>query len=513
MRQAIRFHVPVACLLTFGVAVAQDALTTKALERIEKVEGMLSSLEAGDSATAALYLNQLEWAGKRLNAVSDKDDSHWKAAHERYLALRTSIESRGNAGAPPAAATGVDIDALRQLNKEVGNAYENLKILSVKHLADESRVRGIRKELAGFKARIAEFPGSDENVALVAGNIANFEKLFDVGMAQLGQGEAESAGVERGLAALREKYESKNRPQNLSHPFDEPQIRAWAAEMRRWREVELPTDIAWLDRARANPAVNQQDVNSIRGWLTTSWTRNLDEVEKLVRERVASDVHEGQEVSEFVLETDPSDENQVLARILGKGAFDENMRWLENGRHAVAMARAYDEGMGSPAVMGPTLTDPSAPRPDVPDRAAQAATVERAIAHLKKAAVESLDAVRMPKAASTDRELTDIAEETLKNPDYEVNPWLRLVINADKTRKVRREAWISPGATYTTLSYYEYIWDEFQVTTAERVGDEVWLFANRLKRYESGDPTTPVGRWILSRRFELTPILAEHVDG
>jgi hypothetical protein len=40
----------------------------------------------------------------------------------------------------------------------------------------------------------------------------------------------------------------------------------------------------------------------------------------------------------------------------------------------------------------------------------------------------------------------------------------------------------------------------------------VWLFFNLLKYYHSGDPTTPVGRWILSKRFESTRILPENVD-
>ncbi|MFG0318305.1 MAG: hypothetical protein ACF8XB_13600, partial [Planctomycetota bacterium JB042] len=454
----------------------------------------------------------LGWAGKRLAAVSDQADPHWKKANERYLALKAAIEAKAGAGAPAPAAAGYDHAALVQLDKEIRSAFENLKLLSVKHLADAGRVRGIEREIAGFDARLAKFPRGDGNVDIVAGNLDAFRTTFESGMARLTEGQAAKGDVDRGLAALREKYESKNRPQNLSHPFDEAQIRAWAAEMRRWREVELPKDLAWLQQAAGNPAVDRQKVNSMWSWLTGTWTRNLDEVEKLVRERVASDVWQGQETSDFILETDPSDRNHVLGRILGKGRFDENMTWLKDARHAVEMARVYDDAMGAPAVMGPTITDPNAPRPETPDRAAQAAKVEEAIAHLKRIAEQSLAAVRMPEAASTDPELLRIAAETLKRKEYEVNDWERLVVNLDKRRQVRREAWIRPGGASATLSYYEYVWDEFQVTTAERVGDEVWLYSNLLKKYESGDPTSPIGRWVLSRRFELTPILAEHVD-
>ena len=55
--------------------------------------------------------------------------------------------------------------------------------------------------------------------------------------------------------------------------------------------------------------------------------------------------------------------------------------------------------------------------------------------------------------------------------------------------------------------------DEFQVTTAELVGEEHYLFYNRLKFFHSAGSTTPTGRWILSERFRSTRILREHLDG
>jgi hypothetical protein len=118
----------------------------------------------------------------------------------------------------------------------------------------------------------------------------------------------------------------------------------------------------------------------------------------------------------------------------------------------------------------------------------------------------------VPAAASTDPYLLDVAAATLKKPGYGVGEWQRLVINTETVRHESREAWVTPGTVSTTISYYHYVWDQFQVTTAERQGDEVWLFANTLKRYESGDPTKKIGQWILSQRFELTRILPENVD-
>jgi hypothetical protein len=38
------------------------------------------------------------------------------------------------------------------------------------------------------------------------------------------------------------------------------------------------------------------------------------------------------------------------------------------------------------------------------------------------------------------------------------------------------------------------------------------MFANRLKYFHSGAPTTPTGRWILSERFQTTEILEANID-
>jgi hypothetical protein len=511
MSRLLPAYLTAALLLLLATPLwAQDALTLKALARIEQYEKLEPSLKQGDVKTANLYLNQIGWAAKRLGAVSDQNEATWKDAKKRYDALKAKIEKKAR-GDAPAPSGGFDYAKLVQLNKEVANAIGNFKILSLKHLQDQYRVKGIRKELADFEARLAGFPADDDNVKIVTGNVAGFRKLFEDSMKQVGEGKAAKGGMETQLAQMRAKYESRNTPDRLSSPFEEQQLRAWALEMRRWRDKEIPADLEILRQVAKNPTVDQNPVDSLYYWLDGTWRRRLDEIEKWVRERVASDVFTGQETAKFILETDPAKREHVLSRILSKGRFDQNMLSLQEARHAIAMARIYDEAMGSPAVPGPTITDPAAPRPAQPDRDAQEQRIEAAIKHLKQIVRQALNEVRMPPAASTDKALLKIAAETLRNPDYEIAGWERLVIDVDKRPLLRREAWLKPGSSYLTLSYYEYAWDEFQVTTAEKVDGEVWLFANTLKLYSSGDPTTPIGRWILSRRYRLTPILSQNV--
>lgn len=497
---------------------AQDPLTAKALQRIEEVERLEPNLEAGDGQRANLLLNKLAWAGKRLNAVSDQTESHWLDAKRRYDALWQKIEAKGKAGTPtPAGGNGYDHAKLVQIDKEVRDGYANLAMLQRKHLADEFRQKSISKELDGLERRLAEFPADDANVQVVAGNLKIFRDRFEAAMAELNSDQAAAGGVAEQLATLAARYQSNNRPDVLVPPFDPQQVRAWCLEMRRWREVDLPRDVAWLrDTARPNAAVDQNKVGSLLQWLGDTWPRRLDDIEKAVRERICSDVDTGIDHASFVLETRADDRDHVVNRILGRGRFDEQVTRLRDGLFAVSIARVYDDEMGSPAVMGPTLPRPlpeGVDAPEAPDRDTQQATLERAIEHLQKCAASALESVRLPQPASTDEKLLAVAAKTLARKDYGIAGWEKLVINAPLSHQVRREAWLKPGSAGRTLrlDYYEYAWDQYQVTTVERVGDQLWMFANTLKLYSSGDPTTPVGRWILSRRIELTPILERNL--
>ena len=72
--------------------------------------------------------------------------------------------------------------------------------------------------------------------------------------------------------------------------------------------------------------------------------------------------------------------------------------------------------------------------------------------------------MRLPQAATNDPKLLKIAAETLRRPEYEITGWETLVINTDVTRKTRREAWAKGETTGIRIDYYEYVWDEYQVT-------------------------------------------------
>ena len=97
--------------------------------------------------------------------------------------------------------------------------------------------------------------------------------------------------------------------------------------------------------------------------------------------------------------------------------------------------------------------------------------------------------VRMPKAATKDSKLMKIAKETLASYDY-VGNIERMVINSDKVTRSEEtseidfdDADVSLSGTITlsgTKTTYFYEWEQFQVATAEPVGNKYFIFYNTL---------------------------------
>lgn len=484
--------------LTPSTSQAQDQLVKQALTRIEKYEKLEPSLKEGDVETANRYINDLNYAAKRLKAAYDKTTSHYKGAVKRYEAIVAKIQTKARAGTPPPKpAQGYDHAKLVQLNKEINSAYENFQILSVAHMKDDFRRKSVAKEIEGFTERLAAFPTGDENVTIVTNNLANFRKLYEGALAKLAQDEAGLPEVLAKLEVMRAKYDRKKLPVQPELPLTEDEVRLWVNQIANWRNNELPADLAFVQGLKGNSAANQQTVSSVLNMVAHTWPRYLNEMESGMRDKCYADAFRVDEYCDWILEIDPTDRNQVQNRILGEGNFDGNLNQLRKHQNGVKIAALWDSLM---KVEGG------------PDRAAQAAKVDKAIAYLQQLAVDCLDQVRMPKAASTDEGLLKIAGETLKASDYKIEGWERMVINMDKERREKRQAYIrGESANSASVEYYHYIWDQFQVTTAEREGDKVWLYATTMCNYSSGGSTTPLNRWFVSARIQLTPILPENI--
>ncbi len=484
-----------------GALPAQNTLTDQALQRIAKCEEQEPSLGANDGPALQALRADLDWANKRLAAVVRPDDAH-KAAVARYQAIRAKVDAKckaATAATKPATGAAVDAAALAQLDKEIGAATRNFDIVPINLWDDDARRKTTQRDLAALAQRLTAFPAGDAAVAPVQQKLTALQAKFDTVLAKVTGDRAAAATIAADVEALLQKYVPANLPDVPEAPFEPERLRAFLLRLRQLHDQELPADAAKAEQAVQNVAIDRQRAEMLRHLVTADWPRRIEDLRRTVAAAVDGAVADGVSHADWLLATDPNDRDQVTNRILARGAFATQMQRLQQSAQALAAAKVHDELAGGAA-------------PGADERAAQVAKIERAIAHLQRLAVSTLDAVRMPTAASTDAELLAIAEQTLQRPDYGVGKWLRLVVNAPKVHKEKREGWLQPDTNVLRVTVYSYVWDEFQVTTAEQVGDDTWLFCNTLKYFHSGDPTTPVGRWLLSQRFESTRILRENVD-
>ncbi|HMS18429.1 MAG TPA: hypothetical protein PKA37_16420, partial [Planctomycetota bacterium] len=373
----------------------------------------------------------------------------------------------------------------------------NLQILNKSYMGDGSRVGPIRRDIAKFRERLGEFPKEDAQVQAVAKVLDNHEGLFQKWMTEYEADVAGAVGIPERLEALKQKYEGDHRPILPAEPFDPAFIETWSSDVGQWLHREIPTDLAFLESLSGNAALGRSGAAGLKHYIGMSWRDRLMEMSNQLTQMINSQLTDSIKFAEFLRATDPKDQDQVTNRILGEGALDRATERLETGRAALAMARSLDKNL--------KLT-PKANRDE------QGKALDAGMVHLKELSVAALDQVRMPKAKSEDAEMRAAAFAVLKASDIPESAILRLVVTTDKVRREKREGSITPGTVQARVEMYHYVWEEFQVATAEKVGNEVWIHYTTLKKYEGGGSKTPLNRWVMAGRFKSTPIKPEHVQ-
>ncbi len=127
-------------------------------------------------------------------------------------------------------------------------------------------------------------------------------------------------------------------------------------------------------------------------------------------------------------------------------------------------------------------------------------------------AAKVLGDTRMPEADSADPELLRIAAETLKNPDYGVGQYERMVVNSGKHHHEERKSEAEADGEYIKITTWTEVWDQFQVCLAEQIGGDYRLVYYTLKRLERGPSWKIVGRWFVSDRIVSRKILKENIS-
>jgi len=495
---------------------AADPVVVEALKEIEKYEGLAKSLQPGDRPTANGYIEALKPLGDRLKAVPDKQHAQWRDAARRYNNLQADIVATAKKPAPaqpsaaaPAPATppggaqatlnSSDKARLARVQRNIASLGQDIDKAGFQSFTDEQQLSRFTRSADNQGAELERLPAGHPDVAPVL-------QELDAVKAKLAQrvGEAKAkmgalGDVDGQLAEIDTRLQARKVPQAQDFKPDGPpdQARAFAATLVALYQ-QSEADKAVLDRLVA-AGVKDQRIERLRHWAVSHRQSSIVEVSRGAMQNMDAHIGGVLEKAAFLAATDPADAGHRANRLLGKGQREGYLAELKGGLSAIDTAKAFEAALG---------------RKDAPDRAAQTATLSAAVTGYEGKYTQALAGSRMPKAGMTDDKYLKIAEEVLKNPSYQIAGYKRLVINSDRVqRKEKKEADLRAGTSAGTVNatIYHWVWDEYQVATAEKDGDAWYVYFNTLKFFHQGASTTPTGRWLIGDRFQSTRILEENI--
>lgn len=526
-------------LLTSSVLAAEpvDAAIKGALSDIEKFEKQFAAGTPVNKAAVNRTLGLLTLTKERLDASPNRTHASWKEVAARHaslverlnqmLAPAANAETKSAAG--PAVSTPTPAPRvkemisqervrIRKLARDVESVLDTMNQGGVKPFQDEAYVSKFQQSHDRFKAtlgRYADFK-TDPDVIVAAEKLAEFDNMLTFGRNHAAMELAELGDVQERLAALEAALRGLNKPAVPEEPYKEGDLVGWVKTVAATRQAvvklyePLPAikERAHLPDTRLTVgqggAYDFNDVLRLERALV-ALVNTIDEELKQLTEHLALVTTNLKSDLENNFNFNPADPMDQARHFLTEGRADEVRAGLSRQLRTATEAAAYAKLLNQP-----TLND----RLQLVDLA------RRTAEHYDAGYLKARELVRMPKAATDDAELRSIAMKTLAGYDS-VGNIERLVVNADK-RSLKKETSeekfdqidvsLSGDVTLTgTRTTYFYEWDEFQVATAEPVGDKHFIFYNTLKYFTSGSSITPLNKWVIGSRFQGPEIPEENI--
>lgn len=483
-------------LVVQGGLIAQQNIPhdlKQALADLDRYEKAVEEMVPGDRPLMKKYLKKISGIGSNLSKSPNKRHPKYKECANRYNNLKTACIQKGQSAPPPAT---FDEGRLQKLADAAEKVRRGLGSIRVNQLGDPAFKKRLEDNVVALEKALATYPAKDPRVKKVAQTVDVVRRTYDAGVEAYRQSQAR-AGFQEKFSAIYAKYNRKNLPPTPEFPMEPAEVERYVTLMRRLVDEELPADNAWLQSLKGNPDVDKQRLSSMLHHTGSGLPRTFRDSVTVLGRNLAAQLDSEKHFLKIVMETNPEDQNHIVNRLLGEGRYEANMKSLDRCRRELACLVAFDRAMG-------TLEKNAATREVAEKKIAAAET------HFRTCMEKAYDTVTFPKTIDN-AELAAIAAKTLKLKKYEVKGWERLGVTYDKKRKEKREGTLRHGTVTSTLTTYHYVWDEFGATTAEKVGDQHYLYFNKFKFYHQGAETTPTGEWILTSRIQLSRIKPENV--
>ncbi len=464
--------------------VAQaDPNVDRAGRELDMIKRQIESSRPGDLSLGSRFLGDLARIRQQLDAVADKSHATFGEVEAAHAATKKLVVDNVLVG-------------IRHNYQLIVDHINNMQPLQYLVKADVDQVGS---NIVTVYNQLTALDSPDHpDVAALMGGIQQVAQELERRVADAKAEHAKLGDVDAQVAAIQDRAFSIKVPEALLDPVTSEQVATYANGVTALR-AHMEQDLAWLKSIDGRTPMDVDQSNLYRRLVSMLEFEKPSDLDISLSNTIyAVDIGPSTAITylDFVNETDPGDVNHRANRLLGEGRFEEMMDRLNKGIESVKTAQAFDQAMA---------------RTDAPDRGEQLALLEAGVETAKAKRAEALGSMSMPEAKSDDPDLLAAAAEVLARPDYSYE-YERLVISYGPHHRSRSEGTIDPGTVTTTISVYDYEWDEFQATTAEKVGDKFFLFVNEFRFYNSGGNTTPLDRWILTDRFQTSEIPEENIN-
>lgn len=509
------FTASLACALHFSAPAASAGEAgdpvAEATAQLSAISTEFAAMKPGDTQTARRLMQQLAPIGARLGALPDKTSAAWKAAAATYNNLNTSIPARArtgasastaprnpaptaNASSSPSSSAGRPLSSLEQtqfnrLSRDIARSISIVAETKEPDVLNAANVQNWRTAAENHRTNLGNLGRSDRpEVAALGPEIDRLVALIDERVAGA-TGSRQSLGdFEARLTAIEKNYSAQPVPAPEAPPLVAAEMRAYATRLQSLRE-QTAADLAYLQKLAPSPFA-PANMSSRIHWQQ----QRADEIAKSLQATRSAIDNVRADAARTVAFVASSERD---ARLGNEDLFSGLARQLGEAAANLEGALALYETLGDTAAAQAVRTSLAAVTAEQP--------------RLEKRFEQAVAGVRLPKPVSTDAALLRAARTAIAAAGYDASAIAAVAINAPLKRLEKKEGEVNPGVAYTRITVYSYAWDQFQVTTAEKVGDRHYLFYNTLKYFHSGAPTTPTGRWVLADRIKGSPILKQNL--
>lgn len=515
-----------------------------ALIDIEKYEKQFSGQTQPNPSSVKRTLKLLTLTRQRLDSSPSQSHASWIETNQRFLNLTkhlnqflntgSSTATVGAAAAVPQSQAGTQTRPtpsapaqmisqyrvrINKILRDINSVFDTMDKGGIKPFQDPEYVAKFEQSASRHSQSIAKYDAyrNDSDVVAASQALQKLQNMIAFGKENAAKELAELGDVQARLRSINQEIRKLKEPHTPEHPYSAGALTNWVRQLAKVRK-------AAADTYKPLPEIKQRAYlpNNV-GTVEQGSRYDLNDVDRLERSIIGLVNSIDASLKQFKDDLPRKNENmqQSLAHYTEydpSDSFDQTNHFLSEGRADEIRTRLNTDLVNAQelSAFAQLIKDPFAN-----SLSALVNTVQSTIDQYEANYQQALKLIRMPEAASTDSKLISIAKSTLADYDY-VGEYKRLVINTEKAHRSEEtstekfdsvDASLSGDITLTgTKTTYFYEWDQFQVATAERVGNKYFIVYSTLKYYTSGASTTPLNKWIISKRLQGAEIPEANID-